>query len=81
MSAFLSHTSRVCIVLLLVGGVVVTFGQVVGIAIADADLVTVLGTTGVSAISVIAGLAAIFAFVRSYGRQGKADQARADTDD
>lgn len=81
MSAFLSHASRVCIVLLLLGGVVVSFGQVVGIALADAELVTVLGTTGVSAVSVIAGLAAILAYIRSYSRQGRADQAELGDDD
>lgn len=75
MSTLLSHLSRLFIALLLVGGVVVTLGQVVGIAFADAGLVITLGTTGVNLISVIAGLAGIVSFLRYYTRDGKAELA------
>ena len=75
MSNLLSHASRICIALLLVGGIVVTLGQVVGIAIASPEVVTFLGTTGVNAIGIFAGLAGIFAFLRYYTKDGKADAA------
>lgn len=73
MSNLLSHLSRVCIALLLLGGIVVSLGQVLGIALANAGLVITLGTTGVNLISVIAGLAGIVSFLRYYTREGKAE--------
>ncbi len=73
MSILLSHLSRLFIALLLLGGIVVTLGQVLGIALSNAGLVLTLGTTGVSLISVIAGLAGIVSFLRYYTREGKAE--------
>jgi hypothetical protein len=73
MSIVLSHLSRLFIALLLLGGIVVTLGQVLGIALSNAGLVLALGTTGVSLISVIAGLAGIVSFLRYYTREGKAE--------
>lgn len=79
MSTLLSHLSRVCIALLLLGGIVVSLGQVLGIAFANSGLVITLGTTGVNLISVIAGLAGIVSFLRYYTREGKAEQVTEDS--
>ncbi|WP_026930058.1 hypothetical protein [Glycomyces tenuis] len=80
MSALLSTLSRVCIVILIVGGVVVTFIQVLGVIVGDADMVVFAGTSLFEPVCVIAGLAGVFAFLRMYTEEGKADVASEDID-
>ena len=70
MSAFLSTASRICIILLVLGGVVVTFVQVVGIAIGSSELVVFAGTNLLKPVCIIAGLAGIFAFLHTYTKEG-----------
>ncbi|WP_232666775.1 hypothetical protein [Pseudonocardia sp. TRM90224] len=72
MSPALSHASRVCIVLLLLGGALVAFGQVVGIAVGSAATVELFGNDVVGIVSTIAGLAGILAFLRLYTADGRA---------
>ncbi|GAA2264212.1 hypothetical protein GCM10009853_016940 [Glycomyces scopariae] len=80
MSSLLSAASRICIVVLVLGGFVVTFTQVIGIAIGDADTVIFGGTTLFAPVCVVAGLAGIFAFLRMYTEEGRADVTRDDID-
>ena len=70
MSTFLSTASRICIILLVLGGVVVTFTQVVGIAIGSSDSVTFAGTTLLNPVCIIAGMAGVFAFLHTYTKDG-----------
>ncbi|SDD59581.1 hypothetical protein [Glycomyces harbinensis] len=80
MSSLLSAASRICIVILVIGGFVVTFTQVVGILLGNADMVVFGGTTLFQPVCVVAGLAGVFAFLRMYTRDGRADVARDDID-
>ncbi|GAA1680470.1 hypothetical protein GCM10009830_29370 [Glycomyces endophyticus] len=80
MSSLLSAASRICIVVLVIGGFVVTFTQVIGILVGDADTVVFGGTTLFQPVCVVAGLAGIFAFLRMYTKDGRADVTREDID-
>lgn len=66
MSRFLSRASCACIGALLIGGVLVSFGQVAGILVGNAAVVELFGTTVLDVVCIIAGLAGIFAFLRRY---------------
>lgn len=80
MSTLLSALSRACIVVLVVGGVVVTFTQVLGIVTGDPDVVIFAGTNLFEPICVIAGLAGVFSYLRMYTKDGKAELASEDID-
>lgn len=80
MSNLLSALSRICIVVLVVGGVVVTFAQVLGILVGDSDTVVFAGTSLFEPVCIVAGLAGLFAFLRMYTKEGKAEIAREDID-
>ncbi|MEJ3655590.1 hypothetical protein WEH80_21710 [Actinomycetes bacterium KLBMP 9759] len=75
MSPALSHASRACIVLLLLGGALVAFGQVAGIIAGSATTVELFGDDVVGVVSPIAGLAGILAFLRLYTADGRAEAA------
>lgn len=83
MSALLSALSRICIIVLVLGGVVITFTQVIGIVIGNPDLVVFAGTDLFTPVTIIAGLAGVFAFLRMYTKQGKndTDESGIDTDE
>jgi hypothetical protein len=82
-SSLLSTLSRICIALLILGGVIVTFTQVLGIAVGNSGLVEFAGTSVLDPVTVIAGLAGIFAFLRMYTQRGQTDveAERVDTDE
>lgn len=80
MSALLSALSRICIILLIIGGFVVTFTQVAGILLDLPDVVTFAGTALLTPSCIIAGLAGVFAFLRQYTRQGREDLATGNID-
>ena len=80
MSNLLSVLSRICIIILIAGGVLVTLMQVLGIAVGDPDMVVFAGTSLFEPVCVIAGLAGVFAFLRSYTKDGTADATRNDID-
>ncbi|MEV4645042.1 hypothetical protein [Saccharopolyspora sp. NPDC049357] len=73
MSTLLSTASRICIIVLVLGGAAVTFTQVAGIALGDPEVVMFAGTALLDPVCVIAGFAGIFAYLRTYTRAGKAE--------
>jgi hypothetical protein len=73
MSKLLSTASRICIIILVLGGVVVTFTQVAGIVVGDPDTVIFAGTTLLDPVCVIAGFSGVFAYLRTYTRAGKSE--------
>ncbi|WP_329347270.1 hypothetical protein OG226_00595 [Streptomyces sp. NBC_01261] len=66
MNRVLSVASRLSLLVFLLGGTIVTFGQIAGIAAGDGDLVMKAATRVGEPTCVTAGIAGLLAFVRVY---------------
>lgn len=64
--------TRLFLLTFLVGGIVVAVGQAVGIATGSGPMVEAFGTSVADIACIVAGLAAMFAFLLLYTREGKA---------
>lgn len=80
MNKTLALLSKICLVVMMVGGFVVTFGQVIGIIIGDGPMIQLFGENFIGPVSAIAGLGALFAFGQFYTKEGKAAVQKSDID-
>ncbi|MFE4542390.1 hypothetical protein [Arthrobacter sp. NPDC056727] len=76
-----SYASRICMIGLVLGGIIVALGQVLGIVLINADLVIALGETGVNTICILASLGGIFAYLGLYTKAGREEVANMHEDD
>ncbi|MBF8189395.1 hypothetical protein ITP53_27405 [Nonomuraea sp. K274] len=72
MYRFLLNAFRVTLIAFMLGGLVVTVFQIIGILIADGGLTSYFGADFADTICIVAGLAGVFSYLQLYTKEGRA---------